>query len=41
MLGTIGADPLLALIHVAVLSTIAVVGARVAVHTMTARLVRG
>jgi lipooligosaccharide transport system permease protein len=41
MLGTIGSDPLLALIHVIVLSAITVVGAMVALRTMQARLVRG
>ncbi len=41
MLGTIGADPLLALIHVVVLGAIAVLGTFAAIRTMNARLVRG
>ncbi len=41
MLGTIGDNLLLAAIHVVVLSTIAVLGAVVAIRTMHARLVRG
>ena len=41
MLGTIGDDPLLALVHLAVLVAIIVVGALVAVRSVEARLVKG
>jgi lipooligosaccharide transport system permease protein len=40
-LGTIGAEPLLALVHVAVLVTLTAVGLAVAYRTVAARLVRG
>ena len=41
MLGTIGANPLLALIHFAILITITVIGAALAFRTVEARLVKG
>jgi len=40
-LGTIGATPLLALVHVAILVTLAAIGLAVAYRTIEARLVRG
>jgi lipooligosaccharide transport system permease protein len=41
MLGTIGANPLLALIHLAILVTITAIGAALAFRTVEARLVKG
>ena len=41
MLGTIGRDPLLAVIHALVLAAIAVIGAAIAFRTVEARLVKG
>jgi lipooligosaccharide transport system permease protein len=41
MLGTIGRDPLLFVIHIAVLATITAIGALLAARTIEARLVKG